>query len=203
MRGLRNAIVGSVLAALALACGSPAASPKAAGPASAPAAEAPLKFSEWKGLCEAQAERARKCPGPAPEPVETCTARAACFGALVRADVIRSLARCQSQNDCARPCSIDRVTAQLPPTAANTALEEACVTRRTLCPSLDCNAVVRPVRSLDGDATAPLVECLQFEKSCLDVAACVLEKMAPVVAKLNACGPAAITEPPAPPPAPK
>ena len=191
-----------MLAALALACGSPAA-PQAAGPSPAAAAEAPLKFAEWKALCDAQAERARKCPGPAPEPVEACTQRAACFGALVRPDVIRSLAKCQSQNDCTRPCTIDRVTAQLPKAAANAALEEACVTRRTLCPALDCNAVVRPVRSLDSDATAPLVECLQFEKSCLDVAACVLEKMAPVVEKLNACGPASVTEAPAPPPPPK
>jgi hypothetical protein len=117
----------------------------------------------------------------------------------VRADVIRSLAKCQSQNDCTRPCTIDRVTATLPPTATNTNLEEACVTRRALCPSLDCNAVVRPVRSLDGDATAPLIDCMKFEKSCLDVAACVLEKMAPVVAKLNACGPAPTAEAPAPP----
>ncbi len=177
---------GLVLSALAAACGTPAPAPNAAAAAS-PAAEAPLKLAEWKGLCEAQAERARKCPGPAPEPASICTERAACFGALVRADVIRSLAKCQSQNDCTRPCTIDRVTATLPPTPTSTALEDACISRRALCPSLDCNAVVRPVRSLDADASTPLIECMKFEKSCLDVAACVLEKMSPVIAKLNAC----------------
>jgi hypothetical protein len=171
---------------LAAACGAP--SPTAKETAPAPKVDGPITVAEWKQLCEAQAERARRCPGPAPEALDACTKRGACFAGLVRGEVLRSLAKCQSQNDCTRPCSIDRVTATLPATSANVDLEEACVKRRSLCPSIDCNAIVRPVRPLDAEATAPLVECLNFEKSCLDVAACVLEKMTPVIARVTACG---------------
>ena len=189
--------------ALVIACGGPAAAPNAVAPPRA--VDGPVTAAEWKELCEGQAERARKCPGPAPEPLATCTKSAACFGALVRSDVIRELARCQSRNDCTRPCTIDRVTASLPPTPTNTALDEACAMRRTVCPTLDCNAIVRPVRPLDVESTTPIIECMKFEKSCLDVAACVLEKMAPVIAKVSACGPGALTggeRPPPEPPAP-
>jgi hypothetical protein len=171
--------------AVPIACGGPAPAPKAVPP---PAADTRVTPAEWKDLCEAQAERRRKCPGPGPEPIASCVESAACVGALVRADVIRALLKCQSQNDCTRPCSIDRVTASLPPTPTNTALAEACAMRRTVCPTLDCNALVRPVQSLDVESTTPLIECMKFEKSCLDVAACVLEKMTPVIAKVTACG---------------
>jgi hypothetical protein len=177
--------------AVAIACGAPAAGPAAATPKRA--VDAPVSAADWKELCEAHAERARRCPGPAPEPLATCTQSAACFGALVRADVIRALGKCQSENDCTRPCTIDRVTATLPPTPTNTALDEACATRRVVCPTLDCNALVRPVRSLDVEYTTPLIECMKFERSCLDVAACVLEKMTPVIAKVSACGPGPLT----------
>jgi hypothetical protein len=189
---------------LAVACGGSAAPPTAVAPQRT--VGGPITAAEWKDLCEAQAERARRCPGPAPEPIATCTASAACFGALVRPDVIRALAKCQSENDCTRPCTIDRVTATLPATPTNTALDEACATRRTVCPALDCNALVRPVRALDVDSTTPLIECMKFEKSCLDVAACVLENMAPVIARVTACGPSPLTggehKPVAPPAAP-
>jgi hypothetical protein len=176
---------------LVLSCGGTPATLNAAP--SQRAVDGPITAAEWKDLCEGQAERARKCPGPAPEPVATCTRSVACFGALVRADVIRALSRCQSQTDCTRPCTIDRVTASLPPTPTNTALDEACAMRRTVCPSLDCNALVRPVRSLDVESTTPLIDCMKFEKSCLDVAACVLERMAPVIAGVSACGPGTLT----------
>lgn len=191
------------LAILAVACGSAAPAPQPVAPQRA--VDAPVSTAEWKDLCEAQAERARRCPGPAPEPIVTCAESAACFGALVRSDVIRELARCQSQNDCTRPCSIDRVTASLPPTPTNSALDEACAMRRTVCPTLDCNALVRPVRSLDVASTTPLVDCMKFEKSCLDVVACVLEKMTPVIARVSACGRGGLTggvAPPERPPAP-
>ncbi|MDB4944027.1 MAG: hypothetical protein JWP97_3561 [Labilithrix sp.] len=143
---------------------------------------------EWTDLCEAQAERARRCPGPAPEPTATCADSAACVGQLVRPEVIRALARCQNQNDCTRACSIDRVTASLPPAPANTELEQACAMRRIVCPALDCNALARPVRPLEPATIEPLTDCLKFEKSCLDVAACYLEKLTPIVAQFNACG---------------
>lgn len=171
-----------------MACGGTGPAPAKAVPTARPA-DAPVTVADWKDLCEAQAERARRCPGPVPEPIAACTERAACFGALVRGDVVRSLAKCQSQNDCARPCTIDRVTTTLPMTAANREIEEACVARRALCPALDCNALVRPVQSLDGESTMPLVECFRFEKSCLDVAACVLETMSPVIARVSRCAP--------------
>lgn len=171
-----------------VACATTAA-PPALKASAARSGDAPVTAAEWKELCEAQAERARKCPGPAPQPIAKCTERAACFGALVRSEVIHALVRCQSQSDCSRPCTIDRVTAALPPTPTNTALADACVTRRALCPALDCNAVVRPVRPLETGSITPLIECMQFESSCLDVAACVLEKMAPVLAQVNSCGP--------------
>ena len=180
--------------AFLLTCGSPGCAPSARadaarpGPAARPA-DAPVTVADWNGLCEAQAERARKCPGPVPEEVAICTKRAACFGALLRGDVVRGLAKCQSQNDCTKACSIDRVIASLPVTSTNSALEASCVRRRALCPALDCNAVVRPVRALDAESTAPLVDCFELEKSCLDVAACVLEKMTPVIERVSACGP--------------
>jgi hypothetical protein len=176
------AIAATVLVTL-LACGSAPAKPS---PRSA--ADAPVTPNEWKALCEAQAERARRCPGPAPEPLATCTEDASCFGALVRSEVIHALAACQSQPDCTRPCTVDRVTASLPATPTNLALDEACATRRMVCPSLDCNALVRPVRPLGKELTLPLVDCMRYEKSCLDVAACVLDKMTPVLAKVSACG---------------
>lgn len=180
-----SALVALILL-LAAACGGTA---KTTTPASTkPATDAPVTLHEWKDLCEAQGERLRRCPGPAPEPLATCTENAACFGALVRSDVIHALAKCQSQPDCTRPCTIDRMTASLPPTPTNIALDEACAARRVVCPSLDCNALVRPVRALDRELTLPLVDCMKFENSCLDVASCVLAKMSPIVAKLNACG---------------
>ena len=61
--------------------------------------------------------------------------------------------------------------------------------RRTVCPAIDCNVLTRPVRALDEASTAPLVDCLRYEKSCLDVAACYLEKLTPIVSKLNECSP--------------
>jgi len=193
LRPLPTRLVTFALAAITLvmACGAPAPATKQA--ATKPRVDGPVTVADWKDLCEAQAERARRCPGPPPEAVTTCTERSACFGALVRGDVIRALAKCQSQNDCTRPCAIDRVTASLPATPVNREIEEACVTRRVLCPALDCNALVRPVRPLDGESTTPLVECFRYEKSCLDVAACVLEQMTPVIARLNGCGPAGLT----------
>jgi len=172
---------------LVVGCGGPAPPAKPAAPARP--ADAAVSVADWNALCEAQAERARKCPGPVPEEAAACTKRAACFGALLRGDVVRGLARCQSQNDCTKPCSIDRVIASLPVTPTNGALEQACVRRRALCPALDCNAVVRPVRAFEAESTAPLVDCFELEKSCLDVAACVLENVTPVIERVNACGP--------------
>ncbi|CAN5890353.1 hypothetical protein BH11MYX4_BH11MYX4_55430 [soil metagenome] len=188
LRPFPSRLASSALAvALLIACGAPAPPAKQAAPK--PAVDGPITVADWKDLCDAQAERARRCPGPPPEAIETCTERSACFGALVRGDVIRALAKCQAHDDCTRPCTIDRVTASLPMTPANRELEEACVARRVLCPALDCNALVRPVRSLDGESTTPLVECFKFEKSCLDVAACVLETMSPVIARVSRCAP--------------
>ena len=189
----RRCIASAFAVALAIGCAAPAAPPKTEAPQRA-VAVGPVTAAEWKDLCEAQAERARRCPGPAPEAGSICAVRAACFGALVRPEVIRALSKCQAQKDCAEPCSIDRVTASLPATPTNTALDEACAMRRTVCPALDCNALGRPVRPLDVASTAPLIECMKYERSCLDVVACVLEKMSPVIAKVTACGPDALSE---------
>ena len=183
----RSLVLVLVLVLVSSCSSTPAAAVKPAS--TARPADAPVTVADWNGLCEAQAERARKCPGPVPEDVTICTKRAACFGALLRGDVIRGLASCQSQNGCAKPCSIDRVVASLPVTPTNGALEASCVRRRALCPALDCNTLVRPVRALDAESTAPLVDCFELEKTCLDVAACVLEKMTPVIERVSACGP--------------
>lgn len=61
--------------------------------------------------------------------------------------------------------------------------------RRTVCPQLDCNAIARPVQALEASMTEPLVDCMKYGGTCLEVASCVLEKMTPVLAKANACSP--------------
>ena len=175
---------------LMLSCGpSPFASKPAEPAPKTSNATGPITPAEWKDLCEAQGERARRCPGPAPDSLAICTDTAACFGAIVRPEVIRELAKCEQAPDCRRLCTIDRAVASLPRSAATRDLEESCAMRRTVCPALDCNVLTRPVRPLDENATAPLIDCLRYEKSCLDVAACYLEKITPIVAKLNECSP--------------
>ena len=188
----RSLVVSMLLgAAQTLACG-PSVAPKASPRPAAPTGK--ITPAEWEELCEAQSERARKCPGPLPEPVPVCVERVACFGAVVRPDVIRALTKCSGGNVCTRPCSIERVSASLLAPPAITALEDACVARRIMCPALDCNDLVRPVRSLDAEATAPLLECMKYEHSCLNVVSCFLDKMATVTKKIETCGPGTLTE---------
>lgn len=176
---------------LVAACGpSPFASKSSSDSSSKTStATGPLTPQEWKDLCELQGERARRCPGPAPEPLAICTDTAACYGSVIRPEVVRELAKCQNSPDCRRPCTIGRAVASLPRSAATRELEEACSTRRTVCPALDCNVLTRPVRALDDSTISPLVECLRDENSCLDVANCYLGKLTPIVAKLNECSP--------------
>lgn len=175
-----------------LGCGSSKEPAKASSARKEP--DGPISAAEWEGLCETQSARAKKCPGPPPEPIEDCTHRLACLGAIVRPDVIRGLGKCQAQTGCSRPCSVDRVTASLPPTPTTAALEEACASRRMACPDLDCNAIVRPARSLDTELAAPVVDCLKFERTCLDVATCVLDRVAVVNERVARCGPVALTD---------
>ncbi len=154
-----------------------------------PRATDAITVPEWKTLCETQADRARRCPGPAPEDVAVCTTRMSCFGELVRPEVIRGLLKCQADTSCAHPCSMDRVAASLPRTATNRELVESCAMRRSVCPQLDCNAITRPVQVLEAGSTAPLVDCMKYGGTCLEVASCVLEKMTPILAKATACAP--------------
>ncbi len=172
----------AVFAFIVFACGAPAP-PPATAIAPKPAADGPATPADYESLCEALAERARRCPGPPPTPVASCTATAACAGSVVRPEVIRGLIACQSHKDCSRQCTMKRVAESLPATATNIALDKACVARRDLCPLLDCNALVRDVHALDAEWTTPLIDCLKLEDSCL------VEKMSTPLAKVKACGP--------------
>lgn len=175
-----RALVIPVVLVLA-ACGS-GAPPKAEPPKTGP-----LAVSEWRTLCAAEAEHARRCPTMTPEAVDRCTARMSCFGDVIRPDVQRAMAKCPDSADCRRPCTLERAAASLPLPAGYKALAESCAMRRIVCPALDCDAITRHVLALESSVTDALVDCMKLSGTCLEAANCSLKEMQPIVSKIDSC----------------
>lgn len=153
-------------------------------------ADAPIGPADRTDLCEAQADRAARCPGPPPEAIAACTARMECLGDVLRPEIVRGLTRCAGDARDCRPCTLERAALAVRPTEPVRELAIACRRRQAMCPSLDCDAIVRPLLPLTAEAAAPVADCLALGGTCLEVAGCVLRQMEPIVERAERCAPA-------------